>query len=385
MVDTRRYPPEIEKLRQGSKGRIVGQPVLTRASDVTPTQVEWLWEGYLPKGKLTMFDGDPGLGKTLTALDIAARVTRGAAMPDGSPGASGDVIVLSYEDDAGDTLRPRLEAADADLERVHFLQGKTHKDGAPDLIAIPDDIPVLAEAIERTKAVMLLIDPLVAALGSDTNSFRDQDVRRALAPLASLAQETGVAVPLVRHLNKMSGGNALYRGGGSIGIIAAARHGLIFGRNPDEDEQCVVAILKSNVAKLAPSLAYRITDHGSSIRIQWEGVSPLAAADLLGLPGDASDQSRLVEAEDFLRDALSDRSVAVDDLQKRSRSAGYSWTTIERAKKRLRVRSLKQGFGSDGKWAWELPMSAIDPSKTVNSRYDGLGGLSGAEGDDEGF
>src|SRR5262249_22936941 len=151
--------------------------------------------------------------------------------------------------DAADTIRPRLEAAGADLDRIHIFHA-VRREGHEVIPSLPENLPELERAIRDRHAELVVIDPLMAYLGGGVDAHRDQDVRRALAPLAKMVERTGAAGLAVRHLNKggASGGNPLYRGGGSIGIIGAARSGLLVARDPDDPERRVFAVTKSNLA-----------------------------------------------------------------------------------------------------------------------------------------
>jgi hypothetical protein len=255
------------------------------ASEVQPKRVEWLWPGRIPLGKVTVLDGDPSLGKSAITLDLAARVTTGRSMPDGSPSPTGGVLVLNAEDEDADTIVPRLKAMGARLDRVRILKILPDPDGErqPE---IPGDLAAIEKAARSVGAKLIIIDPIMAFLGGRTNSFRDQDVRRALAPLARLAERLGVAIVIVRHLNKNTGEqNSLYRGGGSIGIIGAARSGLLVARNPDDEtgEARILASTKANLGRLPTSLGYSIQTHGASICVAWTGESAYRAADLLAV------------------------------------------------------------------------------------------------------
>src|SRR5262249_2417464 len=151
------------------------------------------------------------------------RVTTGRAMPDDTPGLDGGIVLMSAEDDLADTIRPRLDAAKANPQRVLALQAVGEVDTETGKVQdrpgmLPRDLEAIREAVAQIDARLIVIDPLMAYLDSSVNSYRDQDVRLAFRPLAQLAQETGCAVVVVRHLNKGAGGNPLYRGGGSIGI-----------------------------------------------------------------------------------------------------------------------------------------------------------------------
>ncbi|CAN5794626.1 hypothetical protein BH24ACT25_BH24ACT25_04750 [soil metagenome] len=190
--------------------------------DIEPEAIGWLWPGYVPLGMLTLLVGDPGLGKSLLTCELAARTSR----------AGGSVLLASAEDSKGATVRPRLEAADADLGRVYSIS--LRRDGVEEGIALPDDVAELEQLVVDRAARLVVIDPLMAHLPEAVNSWRDQSVRRALAPLHRMAEAHGCAVLVVAHLNKDRQGHALYRTGGSVGIPAAVRSALLLARDPDD-------------------------------------------------------------------------------------------------------------------------------------------------------
>lgn len=354
------FPPldELDDDSRASRAKLV------KLSDVQRERIDWLWPGYLARGKLHVIDGDPGLGKSTATTDWAARVTTGNSWPDGQPGCDpAGVVLLSAEDGLGDTIRPRLEAAGADLDRVVALTGirtADHETGEmyERLPALPGDIPKIRQAVEQVDAAVVIIDPLMAYLGGDVNSHRDQDVRRALAPLARMGEETGAAVILVRHNTKGGGSNALYRGGGSIGIIGAARLGFTFARDPEDEGRVIVACTKANITATPPSLAYVLTDspdHGCA-RVEWhDGPVAYTAEDLLVAsqesPEDRADRN---DAAEWLKAYLLDNGGEAEaaDVFKAGDRAGFSKDALKRAKKRAGVRSEKAAF--DAGWMWRL-------------------------------
>lgn len=199
----------------------------------------------------------------------------------------------------------------------------------------------------------MVIDPLMAFLSSKTDSHKDQDVRRALAPMAALAERTGAAVLIVRHLNKAAGGNTLYRGGGSIGTIGAARAGLVVAPDPDDPERRILAANKHNLSRAAPSLAFRVeTAPNGAARVAWGGTSSLSGGDILREPADPEQRSAFSEAKDFLVKELADGRVDAELVKKDARAAGVSERTLKRAKRALGVRSEKE---ADGTWSWVPP------------------------------
>jgi AAA domain-containing protein len=322
-------------------------------SDITPQAVSWLWPARIPLGKLTLLEGDPGLGKSTLALDLAARVSCGAVMPDGVPGlgAPSGVVVLTAEDGLADTVAPRLEAAGADRERIVALCGVRVDDyERPPML--PEDLPGVRAAIEQVVARLVIIDPLVAFFGSSVDSWRDQDVRRALHPLAQLAEECDVAILALRHLTKGGGPQAIYRGGGSIGIVGAARSALLVARDPEDDGVRVLASVKCNLAPEPPSLTFRLESApGSVARIVWGGSSPHRADALVAVPADEGERSSIDEAIGFLREELSATPQKSRELERAARRLGISDRTLERARARLGVRPQKVG----GEWWVSLP------------------------------
>ncbi len=329
-------------------------------ADVEAEAVRWLWPGRIPLGKLTVLDGDPGLGKSTLTLDVAARVTTGRPMPDGGGtdlDGPADVLLLSLEDDLADTIRPRLDAAGADTRRVHALTLVTDDEGerTPEF---PHDVEVLRGLVEQHGARLVIVDPLVAYLGAETDANKDQDVRRALARLAHLAQETGAALLCVRHLNKGSHGtsNPLYRGGGSIGIIGAARSGMAVAKDPEDEERRVLVMTKANLAAPVPALAFRVETVGEQLRIAWGGATTHTAASLLDSNAAASTgRGPRQEAVQFLTTLLAEGRLPVAEIKRAALDEGLSWGTVRKAKEVLGVRSLREGFGPGSTVYWDPP------------------------------
>jgi len=347
---------------QGQPADPTRRPVSICMADVVPEHVRWLWYPRIPLGKLTVFDGDPDVGKSTVTIDLSARVSNGCPLPDGTRSdleGPAEVILVSAEDGAGDTIRPRLDAAGAAVERIHLLTEVDYVDDNGCLRRRPwtmQDLDVLKLLVLEHRAQLVVIDPLMAFLPSSVSSYSDQDVRGALAPLARLAEETGAAVVLVRHLNKAGGGNALYRGGGSIGIIGAARSALLFAKDPSDPsgDRKVMAREKGNLAPAWISLAYELVpseEHGCA-RVRWLGESAQTAATLLAVPASSEKASAIDKAAAFLRETLGDGPVAQKQIVDEGRKIGISEKTLQRAKKDINVRSCKVGLGE---WLWELP------------------------------
>jgi len=244
------------------------QPKMVRLSDVTPEEVVWLWKDRIPCAKLTLLEGDPDVGKSLIAYDLAARVSAGHPMPlDTAPHEPAGVVILSAEDGPGDTIRPRLEAAGADVRRIVAFS----LDHA--LPTIPDDLTEIERAILSVGARLVIVDPLVAFLGERVRATNDQQVRRALTPLAALTQRTGVAVLAIRHLTKNERASAKYRGGGSIGLLGAARAVFLAAAHPTDPTCKILVPVKTNLSAPPAAVAYRVLPqrplHGSSGLTRW--------------------------------------------------------------------------------------------------------------------
>jgi len=241
--------------------------------------VEWLWPGWIPLGKLAMLDGDPGLGKSTLLLDIATRVSLGGIMPDCKQGAAGDVLIMSAEDDPADTIKPRLEAAGANLTRIHNMD-EIVENGKPRPYMLPDDIPAISSKIKATKAKLLIIDPIMAFI-SKADPNKDSEIRKVLHRISKMAAKHGCAVIAMRHLNKSNGTKAIYRGNSSIAMIGHARTGLLVAENPDNDKERVLAVSKTNLAKKPKSLRFALEPVGDVCKVGWTGSVNYTADQLL--------------------------------------------------------------------------------------------------------
>jgi hypothetical protein len=315
----------------------------TLLSEVEPKPVKPLWRPRIYLGELTLIDGDPGTNKSSVVLDLAARVSVGAEMPDGGGKAvKGGVVLLVGEDSIPKTVLPRLKAAGADLTRIAALPTST---------TLPDDLPAVREAGRTVKAKLFVIDPLFAFLGANANV--DQAVRKALTPLADFADATNMAVLMVRHLNKGGGLHALYRGSGSIGISAAARSALLLAHAPHDPDLRVLCHVKS-LGVEAPSLLFKpVTTKGGAVGIEWRGACEYKAKDLLKNGGGKAD--RLAEAKDFLLDLLAEGPVPQQAVKAEASEAGLAWRTVERAREVLGVKSGRKGWGPGSECYWCLP------------------------------
>jgi putative DNA primase/helicase len=337
---------------------------LTTVGDLESRPVSWLWPGRLALGKLAMLDGDPGLGKSLVTLDLCARLSRGRPFPDGASGPGrAAALVLNGEDGAEDTIRPRLQALDADLKHVFVLRAEDAPAG--ELLRLPGHMSVLDDALSRTRARLLVIDPIVAFLDPRIQSSNDASVRRALAPLAQLAERHGAAVLLVRHLNKSPGRSPIYRGGGSIGLLAACRSGWLIARDPEQPAHCVLAQVKNNLAPPQPSLAYQVEKGEAEVlSLSWLGPTEWTAAQLLaGVPRNLP--RRLLpreRAREFVEGFLRDGPRTSRDIWTAALPLGLTERTLERVKHELAIRSVRVWADGQRLSYWLLPGQELPES-----------------------
>jgi hypothetical protein len=328
-------------------------------SDVEAEAVTWLWDRRIPLGKLTLLEGDPDKGKSVITMDLAARVTTGRRFPNDEQddwlgqldnheslekvdNLAAGVVVLDAEDGLADTIKPRLEAAGSDVSKVLALPAINPDDT---LFGIPRDIPRLERAIRRVDARLVIVDPLAVFMKGDPN--KDNEVRKALTPLADMVERLNVAVVVVRHFNKNGDAKALYRGGGSIGIIGAARSALAVAPHPHDDDMKVLVPQKGNLSKKAATLAYSIEDCNGVPRIQWKGSVNFQADEVLN----PDVGSKVGEARDWLRELLKSGPVPAETVEAKRKAAGHSLATLNRAKKGV-AKSERINNGSG--WEWSL-------------------------------
>lgn len=328
--------------------------VLRCFRDIEPKPLRWLWPGRIPLGKLTLFAGDPGLGKSFVTLDVAARVTRGEGWPDGAPRSCepGRVIVLSAEDDPADTIRPRLEAAGADLNKVQFLQAvrREKPDGKTSLehFSLETDLIALQDAAASFGDVRLVvIDPISAYLGS-ADSHVNAKVRSLLSPLAQTAAGLDLAVVAVTHLNKNTS-SALYRASGSIAFTAAARAVWLFGKNPDDPAARLMLPGKMNLAAEQMGIAYTLASERDVAVVRWGEVVSVSA-DVMLEPEGAERRAERLEVTEWLRERLSTGAILQREIKRDTAKEGFSWATVRRAKDALGIITEKRGYQGPSQW-----------------------------------
>ncbi|HBP87606.1 MAG TPA: AAA family ATPase [Nitrospirales bacterium] len=347
---------------------------LIRADSIIMERTDWLWAGRVPRREITAFIGDPEVGKTMLALDIAAKGTTGT-LEGIYKDKPFDVAIASAEDSPSHTMVPRLKAAGADLAKVHFIKMRIGKDDGGGLM-LPDDLELLTKEVKRVGAKLLIIDPLMSHLGDGLNSNKDQDIRRALAPLSTLGADCDATILIICHLNKNESASSKYRIGGSVGIFAVPRSVLLAGEDPEIEGGCVLIHLKCNVGQKAEAVRYAIiqklvkAEDGTMIDtglVEWGGTAEgVTAESVLHNAKDPEQTSILDEASKWLESYLGDLTLSVKEVFAEGRKLGFSEITIRRAKKQLGVKSLKRGTGKDQVWSWVNPTPQADtPTKLV--------------------
>lgn len=365
-------PREVHQPDAGSAegSNAVGRIAYRRALDIQAKPIRWLWQGRIARGKVSVLAGNPGLGKSQVTVSIAAVVTTGGAWPvDRTPADPGNVIFLSAEDDPADTIRPRLEAAGADLSRVFILDAVVESyraDGGEVVRAfnLKADLGRLGVLLaEIGNVALIVIDPITAYLG-DADSHVNAQVRALLAPLSDLAAKHGSAVIAVTHLNKSGGSDALMRVTGSMAFVAAARAAWLVVKDPSNEDRRLFLPLKNNIGNDQTGLAFEVQSAQfksaagliETSRVLWETAAvTVTANEAMALGGNSDGRSATDEAQSWLTELLFDGPMRASDAQKEARQAGIADKPLRTARERLHIKPYRQGFS--GGWWWRLPTS----------------------------
>lgn len=304
---------------------------LINMENIEIEEIKWVWAPYIPYGKVTIVQGDPGEGKTTFVLALIALLTTGKPLPESSaPQEPINVIYQTAEDGLSDTIKPRLVSAGADCSRVQVI------DESEKELTMCDER--LEEAILKTGARLVVLDPMQAYLGGSVDMHRANEVRPIFKKLAALAENTGCAIILIGHMNKTQGVKSSYRGLGSIDFRAAARSVLVVGRMKDEPTIRIVAHDKSSLAPEGKAVAFELhPDAGFA----WKGFCDTTVDELLA--GRASLMSKTTQAENLLTELLTNREAASDEILSQATAIGISERTLKNAKQNLGVKSRKVG------------------------------------------
>lgn len=361
---------------------------LIRASDVTPEAIAWLWNGWLAAGKMHVFGGAPGTGKTTISMGLAATVTTGGRWPDGTRSIAGNVVIWSGEDDPADTLIPRLALSGADLSRVYFIADIRDGNERRSFDPARDMEPLRRKLAEIGGVRLLIVDPVVSAIAGD--SHKNAEVRRGLQPLVDLAGSMRCALLGITHFSKGTGGrDPVERLTGSLAFGALARVVLVAAKHQEEgDDGRTVRLFcraKSNIGPDDGGFEYDL--HQAELKthpgifassVLWGEAVEGAARELLATAdatGDDGEGGTLADAKRFLADLLADGPMRAGAVFKDADQAGYSKRSIQRAANAIKVERHKDGMR--GGWSWRLPSKMPNsPEDAVDARLKSLAPLA---------
>lgn len=311
---------------------------MIKMSEIEAQEIEWLWYPFIPFGKLTIVQGDPGDGKTTLVLNIAAKLSKGDGLDSEMKVSDAiNVIYQTAEDGLSDTVKPRLELAGADCDRILVI------DESDKSLSMIDER--LEEAIVRTGAKLLILDPIQAYLGGGMDMNRANEARDMTKKLGALAEKTRCAIILIGHMNKAAGNKAAYRGMGSIDFFAVARSVILVGRVEGEANIRAVVQIKNNLVAFGHPKAFRLSENG----FEWLGDYEITVDEVLG--GIVPKANKLEQAKKLLLDlAETNNTVSSKEIFELAGEMNISKRTLENAKKELGVRASK----INNAWYWKL-------------------------------
>jgi len=344
------------------------------ATQTQTKKTEWLWQGRIPFGAITILEGDPATNKSTLTYYLTAALTRGRTIY-GNPEPVDGGVVLVQGEDSESRLRDSLKLRQAVLKRVCVVD-RTSLDSGSSTVLLDgtdetdgrkatdetDGLKALSAAVEEVGARLVVVDPVDEFF---SGSLRNDDVaRRAMTPLVNFAATNNVAVILVRHLTKTGGGGALHRGRGSIRMISAARSALLLAVDPADRNRRILAQTKSNLGRLAPSVSFELFDYRGCPVIRSLGASPMSAEDL-AQSADPGFRTRLGEAMHAMVRVLAKGPLLVKDAKSQLVDAGVSDRTIRRAREYLGIFTYGEGSGPGSEHFWSLPDNSEQVEKIL--------------------
>jgi putative DNA primase/helicase len=350
-------PDDLHRYSAPATGRHDTELVFVRASEVTPKPIQWLWPGYIPQGKITLFAGRPKTAKSAMAVDITARVSRGLPMPyaDKSSAKLGRVIICMAEDDPEDMIVPRLIAAGADLDMIDIFRFARTPHGERGL-DIARDIAALEQMCRHSEVVLIVIDPVMSFIGADTDTNSDSGVRYALWPIKSLAERLGVAVIFNSHQRKGSGDDLQAAAMGSTAFTGVPRATFAICHDPRDRDRKLMISTGMNVGAEPRTLGYSVrtsdaVDAFGAPFVAWDkdphDLDERGYRQLIREQAARDAGSELTKATDFLDEALASGPVSSKSLVELAVGQGISERTLDRARKERGCVRKKQ---DDGWW-----------------------------------
>ena len=320
---------------------------LIHMEDVVLKEVKWLWYPYIPYGKITIIEGDPGEGKTTLVLKLAAALSRGLPLPcdDDKEYEPIHIIYQTAEDGIEDTIKPRLEKAGADCSMIRVID-ETDKE-----LSMTDDR--LEQAIIETKARLIILDPIQAYIGATVDMHRANEIRPVLKHLGTIAEKHNCAIILIGHMNKASGSKSTYRGLGSIDIQATARSVLLVARLRDKPNIRIMAHDKSSLAPAGDAIGFEMTEDNGMVCI---GPYDITIDELLS-GNEGRGKKKLDIAENFIKEYFgSNKVIPSNEIMMEAAKRSIKRNTLLSAKKKLGITSDKEK-AEDGTiyWTWIMP------------------------------